>query len=209
LLHGIDAGKPMRILWSVPITTRENVDAPLTHLQATRFCPGTQGGTEWNGPAYNPALNLVFTGAVDWCTRIRLVRPDSIPRPLPMEFTGHAAGGFGDFDPKTQWRGWVTATDPDAGRIRWRHQTDTPILAAVTTTASGIVLTGDMNGKLIVLNGRDGKVLFTANTGAPIGAGIITYQAGGRQYIAVAGGSISPIWPLDPATSRVTVFGIR
>jgi alcohol dehydrogenase (cytochrome c) len=209
LLHGIDPNKPMRIRWSVPITTRENVEARLTHTRATRFCPGTQGGTEWNGPAYNPSLNLVFTGAVDWCTRIRLVHPDSVPSPMPMDFTGHVDGGFGDFDPKAQWKGWVTATDPDAGEIRWRHQTATPILAAVTTTAGGIVMTGDMNGKLIVLNAADGKVVFEADTGAPIGAGIVTYEAAGRQYIAVAGGSISPIWPLDAATSRVTVFGIR
>ena len=207
-LHGIDVAPSMRILWSVPITTRDNVDARLTHTRPTRFCPGTQGGTEWNGPAYNPAVNLVFTGAVDWCTSIRLVHPDSVPRPLPMDFTGHVDGGFGDFDPTSQWKGWVTATDADAGEIRWRYQAETPILAAVTTTAGGVVITGDMNGRLIVLDAADGEVLHQAETGAPIGAGIITYEAGGRQYIAVAGGTISPIWPLDPATSRITVFAI-
>ena len=208
LLHGINTS-PMRIQWSVPITTRENIDARLTHTRATRFCPGTQGGTEWNGPAYNPQLNLVFTGAVDWCASIRLVHPDSIPSPLPQDFTGHAGGGFGDFDDKSRWKGWITATDPDAGTVRWRYQAATPILAAVTTTASGIVLTGDMNGKLIVLDGATGRVLHELETGAPIGAGIITYEVGGRQYVAVAGGSISPIWPLPPSTSRVTIFSLR
>lgn len=205
LLHGIDQS-PMRIVWSVPTTTRENVDAPLTHTRATRFCPGTQGGTEWNGPAYDPRLNLVFTGAVDWCTSIRLVHPDSIPDSLPMAFTGHVDGGFGDFDPKEQWKGWVTATDPDAGEIRWRHGARTPILAGVTATAGGVVMTGDMDGRLILLDGATGRLLHEVDTGAPIGAGIITYEVGGRQYIAVAGGSISPIWPLPTATSRVSVF---
>lgn len=207
-LHGIDPS-PMRLTWSVPTTTRENIDAPLTHLQATRFCPGTQGGTEWNGPAYDPGQNLVYTGAVDWCAKIRLVPPDSVPNPLPIDFTGNAGGGFGDFDPKANWKGWVTATDPDAGQIRWRYQAQTPILAGVTATAGGLVITGDMNGQLIVLDARSGKVVKQLDTGAAMGGGIITYQAGGRQYIAAAGGSISPIWPLDPATSRVTVFRLR
>lgn len=207
-LHGIAPPDSMRILWSVPTTTRENVDARLTHTAPTRFCPGTQGGTEWNGPAWHPGLNLVFTGAVDWCTSIRLVHPDSVPRPLPIDFTGHVDGGFGDFDPPEQWKGWITATDPDSGTIRWRYQAATPILAAVTATAGGIVMTGDMNGNLVVLNAADGSALFEGATGAPTGAGIVTYEAGGRQYIAVAGGTISPIWPLEPATSRVTVFAV-
>jgi alcohol dehydrogenase (cytochrome c) len=208
LLHGINPTN-MRILWSVPTTTRSNIVAKLTHLRATRFCPGTQGGTEWNGPAYHPALNLVFTGAVDWCAKIRLVHPDSIPKQLPMDFTGNAGGGFGDFDPKEQWKGWITATDADAGRIRWRYQAETPILAGVTATAGNLVITGDMNGNLIALNATTGKVVFKGNTGAPIGGGVVTYEAGGRQFIAVAGGSISPIWPLPAATSRVTVYGLR
>ncbi|NUO65770.1 MAG: PQQ-binding-like beta-propeller repeat protein [Gemmatimonadaceae bacterium] len=208
LLHGVDPA-PMRILWSVPTTTRENIEAPLTNASATRFCPGTQGGSEWNGPAYDPGQNLVFTGAVDWCARIRLVHPDSIPHPLPIDFTGNAGGGFGEFDPKESWKGWVTAADPDAGQIRWRYQARTPILAAVTSTAGGIVITGDMTGRLIVLDAKSGNVLREVETGAPMGGGIITYEVGGRQYIAAAGGSISPIWPLDPATSRVTVFRVQ
>jgi hypothetical protein len=38
---------------------------------------------------------------------------------------------------------------------------------------------------------------------------LITYDVGGRQYIAVAAGSISPIWPLPETTSRVVVFGLQ
>lgn len=207
-LHGI-SGSPMRITWSVPTTTRSNIEAPLTHLRGTRFCPGTQGGTEWNGPAYDPRRNLVFAGAVDWCATIKLVHPDSVPHPLPMDFTGNQGGGFGQFDPKEQWKGWITATDPDAGEIRWRYQARTPILAAVTATEGGVVITGDMTGRLIVLDAQTGRVATEVETGAPMGAGIITYAVGGRQYIAAAGGSISPIWPLDPATSRVTIFRLR
>ncbi len=47
-----------------------NVDAPMT-AQGTRFCPGTQGGAEWNGAAFDPADNLIFTGEVDWCTTVQ------------------------------------------------------------------------------------------------------------------------------------------
>ena len=66
-----------------------------------------------------------------------------------------------------------------------------------------------MNGRLIVLDAATGAVLHAAETGAPTGAGIITYEVGGRQYVAMAGGSISPIWPLEPASSRVTDFALQ
>src|SRR5687768_15509353 len=82
LLHGIlRRGNAFTLRYSVPTTTRSNVNAPLTHLRATRFCPGTQGGTEWNGAAFHPALNMVYVGAVDWCANIKLVHPDSIKLP--------------------------------------------------------------------------------------------------------------------------------
>ena len=66
-----------------------------------------------------------------------------------------------------------------------------------------------MDGRLIILDARTGGVLREIDTGAPIGAGIVTYDVGGTQYVAVAGGTISPIWPLPPATSRVTIFRLR
>ena len=207
-LHGVTRS-PMRITWTVPTTTHANGETRLSHTQSTRFCPGTQGGTEWNGPAYDPRLNLVYTGAVDWCASIRLVHPDSIPHPLPPDFTGNVGGGFGQFDPKEQWKGWITATDPDAGQVRWRYQAQNPILGGVTATAGGLVLTGDVGGHLLLLDGASGRVVREIDTGAPIGGGVMTYEAGGHQYIAVAGGTVSPIWPLPTATSRVTIYGLR
>ena len=210
LVHGIVRdGDRFTLRYSTPTTTRLNVTAPLTHLRSTRFCPGTQGGTEWNGAAFNPGLNLVFVGAVDWCAHIRLVHPDSIKLPLALDFSGAAGGGFGQFDPKDQWKGWITAVDADAGTVSWKHRVATPVLAGVTTTAGDLVITGDMNGSLLVLDARTGAPLYSGPVGASIGGGVVTYDAGGRQYIAVAAGSISPVWPLPETTSRVVVFGLH
>jgi len=194
--------------WSVPTTTRQNTEAPLTHERPTRFCPGTQGGTEWNGPAYNPRLNLIYVGAVDWCTSIRLVHPDSVRFPLSRDFTGHIDGGFGDFDPKDRWQGWITAFEADSATVRWKYRSPTPILAGITTTAGNIVITGDMNGNLIVLDGTDGRVLYQHDVGASIGGGVITYEVSGKQYIAVNAGSISPIWPLPERPARLVIYAL-
>ena len=51
---------------------RENVDVPFSTERETRFCPGVQGGVEWNGPAYHPGLGLLYVNAIDWCTLVKM-----------------------------------------------------------------------------------------------------------------------------------------
>ena len=51
---------------------RDNVDVPFSTERETRFCPGVQGGVEWNGPAYHPGLGLAYVNAIDWCTLVKL-----------------------------------------------------------------------------------------------------------------------------------------
>jgi alcohol dehydrogenase (cytochrome c) len=45
---------------------------PFSTERETRFCPGVQGGVEWNGPAYHPGLGLLYVNAIDWCTLVRM-----------------------------------------------------------------------------------------------------------------------------------------
>ena len=58
--------------------TRENVDAPLTSARLTRFCPGSQGRIEWNGPTYHAGYGLVYVNSIDWCTSVKLQRLDTL-----------------------------------------------------------------------------------------------------------------------------------
>ena len=53
-------------------------EAPLSAAQETRFCPGTQGGVEWNGPAFHPGLNMLFTNGIDWCSTVKLAPLESL-----------------------------------------------------------------------------------------------------------------------------------
>lgn len=49
-LHLIDPAVG-KVIHKTRITTVSNADVPLTAGRAVRFCPGTQGGAEWNGAA--------------------------------------------------------------------------------------------------------------------------------------------------------------
>jgi alcohol dehydrogenase (cytochrome c) len=106
--------------------------------------------------------------------------------------------------------GWLTAVDADDGSIKWRYASPTPLIAGVTATAGDVVFTGDLNGNVLAFDARDGHELWRYAAGAPIGGGVITYQVGGVEYLAVAVGMNSPVsWKLESPPARVLVFKLR
>ena len=57
--------------------------------------------------------------------------------------------------------------DRNDGRVRWRFHAEAPVVSGVTPTAGGLIFAG----------------------------GVITYQVGGRQYVAATSGNVSRfIW---------------
>jgi alcohol dehydrogenase (cytochrome c) len=167
------------------VTTRENVDAPLT-AGGVRACPGALGGVEWNGPAYNERTNMLYVPAVDWCGTFQLSEEVRfIPGRMYL-------GGF--YIREGTGKGRLTAIDGSDGSIRWRYDSTRPMVGAVTTTAGGLVLTGELTGDFLVLDAASGKELYRFNTGGPIGGGIVSYEVKGKQHIAVMSGRPSFFW---------------
>jgi len=141
--------------------------------------------------------------AIDWCTLFKL---GTVPRWSAMvPYTG-LANGFGTNDPVSQWSGWINAIDPKTRQFVWRVHRPTPMYAAISATAGHVLFTGDLNGEFLVLNADDGKELYSFNTGGPIAGGIITYERGGKQYVAVTSGNSGGSIPLK-GSPTVVVFG--
>ncbi|HWR35069.1 MAG TPA: PQQ-binding-like beta-propeller repeat protein [Clostridia bacterium] len=201
--------KTLQAKYQTVATTRESVNAPLTETKFTRFCPGSQGGAEWNGPAYSPQQNLVYVPEIDWCTSVKLAPLSAMKGAPGQPWNGSHDSSFGKQDPVEQWRGWVTAIDADTGKVAWKYQAPTPVAAAVTATAGGLVFTADMDGNVVALDAHSGKKLWSHNTGQPVGGGIVSYEAGGYQRIAVAAGISSPIWPKQGTSGRIVVYGLK
>jgi hypothetical protein len=66
-----------------------------------------------------------------------------------------------------------------------------------------------MNGLFMAFNADTGQLLFTSLIGEPIGGGIITYNVGGKQFVAVAAGMKEGYWPTHPvSSSRIIVYGL-
>lgn len=200
-LHSIDvtAGK---IAWKTPVTTIENIDAPLTP-EGTHFCPGTTGGVTWNGPAYSAGTNLVYVNSIDRCSTLKM--DTKLPTFEPGKAFLGSANAFGIKDSRNL--GWLTAVDADSGAIRWRYQAATPMVAGIVATASGLVLTADLNGDLLAFDAATGNLLHRISTKQPAGGGVITYQTGAQQRIAIATGLNSSIFETK-GQPQVVIFGL-
>jgi alcohol dehydrogenase (cytochrome c) len=206
LLHMIDLGSG-KSLYTVPVTRLFNTEAPITPA-GTRFCPGSQGGAEWNSPAYDPTLNLILTGEVDWCVTVRAAPLDAIAKGAPGQPWSGSPDGFGKMDDPKDWAGWMTATDADTGKRVWRFKAPFPLMGGITPTAGGVLFFGDMGGNLYAFDTAKGTKLWSADLGGAIAGGVISYDTGAGQRIAVAAGMTSPIWPTPKISGKVVVLGL-
>ena len=192
--------KNHRVVYSTPVTTIKNADVPVTH-KGVLVCPGSLGGVEWNGPALNRQSDTLFVNAVDWCWTFATERKlRFIPGQLYMG---------GPVEPSPESQGWLTAVDGSTGAVKWKFHSDLPMVAAVTTTKGNVVFTGELNGDFLALDAHNGKVLYRFNTGGAIGGGVVTYEDGGKQYVAVMSGTLSTHWAQKyPGAPTVFLFSL-
>jgi len=211
-LYGFDLATNT-MLYRTPATRIENTEVPFAIDKSVHFCPGTVGGAEWNGPAYDPKTNLILIGEVDWCATVTLQSDKDIQavtpgKPWSAMATINPYHTYGAPDSFGNWAGWVYAIDADTGVWKWRLKSNYPIQSGMTPTAGGVVFFGDMGGNFYVLDAANGQRLWGQKIGGAIGGGVITYTADGAQRVAVATGFTSILWPTEVVTGKIVILGL-
>ncbi len=179
-VRGIDRDTRQEIFHTPATTIETRPDSPTP--AGVRTCPGYAGGVEWNGPALDPLNNILITGAVDVCFIVKLGT---------TQYSPEVASFGGTVQPDGPATGWVTAVDSETGALRWKYHTEKPVVAGVTPTAGGVVLTGDLNGNFLVFNSKTGELVHQVPTGGAMAGGVVTYEVDNKQYVAFASGNVS------------------
>ena len=180
-LHIIDR-TTHKMIAKTAVTTVD-LNPPLPTPEGVKVCPGPAGGVEWNGPAFDPERHRLFVGALDYCAIFRSEKGTQ-PRPGAGNFGGTWTG-------VGEAKGWLSALDADTGEVRWRYHAEAAVLSGITPTAGGIVLGGDNAGNFFAFDSDSGKILKTIATGGSLSGGVITYEARGKQYVAITSGNVS------------------
>jgi quinoprotein glucose dehydrogenase len=164
--------------------------------------PGRQGGANWGGGSYNPALGLFYVNANN-LAQVELIKfnPDG-----SASNADPSTGRFSEREKKLMCQqppwGTLTAIEAGTGKIVWQtalglsdvlpaevQKTGRPNVGGSITTAGGLVFIGAADdGRFRAFNAQTGAELWGVKLAASAHATPITYQLkGGKQYVAVVG----------------------
>jgi len=150
-------------------------------VEGVTVCPGAAGGKEWNAMAYSPGTQMIYLPVIENCAvfsnngvkarQLNLPEGESGFRYLPNQAYGK-----------------VMAIRAATGEMAWEVKTRTPMAGGMLTTAGELVFTGDPEGNFVAYDAKDGRILWSYQTGSGIRAAPISYRLDGRQYVAILSG---------------------
>ncbi|MCY4566110.1 MAG: PQQ-binding-like beta-propeller repeat protein [Gammaproteobacteria bacterium] len=155
-------------------------------------CPGRAGGKNWPSGAYNPNTGLMYQPQQNLC----MLHTGNAASPTPEEVYASSVVFVEDptIDQTPYPVGRVDAVSIESGRVAWTHQQRAGMLSGLVATAGGLVFGGDANRRFKAFDDLSGQVLWETILSGPVTGHPISYQADGRQYIAVpvGGGTAEP-----------------
>jgi len=160
---------------------------PRAGFKAMDICPNLLGGKNWQPMSFDPKTGLVYIPANNVCmdmvgTEVQYKRGTMY---LGKEFPAKAGPGG--------HLGELVAWDPVKQQKAWGIKEATPFNGGALSTAGGLVFAGNNSGLFRAIDASSGSVLWSMSLGSGIGAGPMTFTAGGKQYVAVVVGRTSSI----------------
>lgn len=181
------------VTWAQKIDTQtgrpvENADKrPGPNHPAKGICPNLIGGKNWQPMSFNPPTGYVYIPSnnvcMDWS--VSDVNYKKGVFYLGSEFPTHPGPGG--------YMGEIMAWDPVAQKKVWGVKENLPFNGGTMTTAGNLVFYGNLDGMFRALDTKTGKVLWEKRLGSGVGAGPVSYEVDGKQYIAVVAGRTAAI----------------
>jgi alcohol dehydrogenase (cytochrome c) len=154
--------------------------------QSEPLCPAIDGGVSWNSGSYSPKTGLYYKIGNEWCIDLEVVKTTPVTQPVTQLNIG---ANFHEVPPPgDQIYGHLDARDPLTGAKKWEVRFPEPPMASVLSTGGNLVFVPDSRGTLHAYNAETGAELWNHGDGTGHQGGIISYSAGGKQYIAVVAG---------------------
>jgi alcohol dehydrogenase (cytochrome c) len=178
---GIDqkTGKPVDYDPTKDIQTYAGTATPTPADPTKTMCPSASGGNNFWPTAYSPKTKLMYVPALTACTSFTRDPSQS-----------NKAAGFrgGVQTPIDRYETDVYAIDPLTGEQKAKIHIPYPNYSGALATAGGLVFSGFTDGTLAAFDDTTMQQLWSINVGVGFNAPPMTFEAGGKQYVAILSG---------------------
>jgi len=189
----ISAGPFVKVSWATGFDERGR---PMVNPEAYYDADGVEifptggGAHNWSPMSWNPATGLVYINASYMPFLYQAtaeLKPGSTGYVRPSGEVRHLKTSIGPAAPEGV-RGGLQAWDPVNQKLVWRADGGGGIGGGTVTTAGNLVFQVINDGTFRAYSADKGEQLFEAKAGRTGMGPPITYEAGGKQYVAFMGG---------------------
>jgi len=195
---------PQNVVASIDQVTGEKTINPevIPKIGQTTFnCPADPGGRAWQATAYSPRTKALYLPTVEFCS-------NTTPNPLDpgQIYTGGGAATFArvphpDGDGNI---GQVRAISMEDQSELWQYRQYAPVTSSTLPTGGGLVFVGTLDRKFLAFDDETGELLWTSPTlGNSLESFPISYEAGGKQYVAIVSNFASGLGRLQSLTPDI------
>jgi len=184
----------------VPVKVAEKMFTPPDTKSLLIYGPGPQGGNNWMPSSYNPKTNMFYICSANQYVGVLSARSTF---KNGQAYTGIGAiSGIG-FNEST---GTLTAIDAGSGKMVWQKTWNEPCYAGTTTSAGNLMFVGRNDGHYQAYDARNGKLLWSFQTGAGANDTSAMFQMDGKQYVALLSAGNSLV--ASPHGDDLWLFGL-
>jgi quinohemoprotein ethanol dehydrogenase len=160
--------------------------------------PSSLGGTNWWPMSFNPGTGYLYVCGLQ---QAQLFEGGKTP-----EFKAGKQFYGSTIAPQATPSGTFTAINASTNRIAWQKQFSDSCYSGSTTTAGNLVFVGRNDGHLQAYDARNGKLLWSFQTGAGANNTASVFELDGKQVVAfyAAGSALAG----SPHGDDVWLFGL-
>lgn len=152
--------------------------------------PGNTGGANWGSPSFSPRTGLLYaTGKNDaHSLRVNPVGDTMAKTPGPANLQHPDVNGPRGEKGMTPNMG-IGAYDPATGNLVWYAELPGQTSSGSLVTAGDLLFQAVGTTGFFGLDARSGKQVFKYVPKTSLGASPLTYEANGKQYVAITSGN--------------------
>jgi len=180
---GVDMNKNSPTYGRPAVLKSASTDQAGEDVNVKNICPAALGTKDEQPAAYSPETQLFYVPTNHVCMDYE---------PFRVRYTAgqpYVGATLSMYPPQGETHmGNFIAWDGKTGKIVWSNKEQFSVWSGALATSGGVVFYGTLEGYLKAVDAKTGKELYKFKTPSGIIGNVMTYEQGGKQYVAVLSG---------------------